>query len=577
MHSRTRARCEVVGAAACLLLGCAPVAGAGDEAGPSPADLVLAAQAERIAVIARVAPAVVCVFDRGQRSGGSGVVIDAEGYGLTNFHVVAGLLETRRGWGGLSDGRLYELEVLGIDPTGDVAMFRLHGRERFPFAPLGDSDRVGIGDTAIAMGNPFSLSEDFTPSVSLGIVTGVHRYQEGVRGNLIYTDCIQVDAAINPGNSGGPLFNAAGEIVGINGRISVSTRGRYNVGFGYAIASNQIHRFLPALRAGLLARHGTLQAAVDTADRGVVFAEMIRGASAFKAGARVGDGLRAVDGVPIVSPNHFASLLGTYPEGWEILLDLQREGKPLPTVARLDPIEPRLQEPFAVDRAVNLQEVRRVLRRFQESAGFAGEGCGPAGWRWTAERRHLPSADHPTEDPQRLEFVQWGDEPIRVLHRHDDGSAGRVIEFDDRRAVDRSPAGGEAFAVSPQIAMVLAAQYVMHVRMLASVDAMDLSQVRHAGGAAVVEAAPGGAGYESNLVEVLEWPVADHAVARFDFDVDRHWLRRITVRDVPSGAEATVHLSDHGPIGGVVWPRTVEVRGSGMACRDSILELELVP
>ena len=147
--------------------------------------------------------AVVCVYDEAQRGGGSGVVIDREGYGLTNFHVVAGMMAKRRGWGGLGDGKLYELEVLGVDPTGDVAMFRLTGRDSFPFATLGDSDAVRVGDEVFAMGNPFVLSEDYTPSVSMGIVSGTHRYQYGVLGNLAYTDCIQVDAAINPGNLAG--------------------------------------------------------------------------------------------------------------------------------------------------------------------------------------------------------------------------------------------------------------------------------------------------------------------------------------------------------------------------------------
>ena len=280
----------------------------------APHHLVLEAQARRIEVIARVTPSVVCIQDQRHRSGGSGVLIDAEGYGLTNFHVVAGMLDARRGWGGLSDGKVYELEVLGIDPTGDVAMFRLIGRERFIPAQLGDSDAVRVGDSAIALGDPFGLSADYTPTATLGIVTGVHRYQWGVGNNLIYSDCIQVDASINPGNSGGPLLNAAGEVIGINGRISVNTRGRFNVGFGYAITSNQIKRFLPALRAGLLAKHGTLQATVAQRDE-LVFTEVAPGGAAAEAGIRRGDELLRIDGVTIVSPNHFVSVLGTYPAG----------------------------------------------------------------------------------------------------------------------------------------------------------------------------------------------------------------------------------------------------------------------
>ena len=151
-----------------------------------PFAVVRRAEQARIEMIERISPAVVCIFNENQRGGGSGVIIDPDGTGLTNFHVVAGMLGSRRGLGGLSDGRLYELEVLGVDPTGDVAMFKLKGRDRFPHVPLGDSSEVEVGDTAIAIGNPFILSEDYTPSVTTGLVTGIHRYQWGVGNNLIY-------------------------------------------------------------------------------------------------------------------------------------------------------------------------------------------------------------------------------------------------------------------------------------------------------------------------------------------------------------------------------------------------------
>ena len=256
--------------------------------------IVREAQARRIEVIDRVSPAVVCVFDEREQGGGSGVIIDPAGYGLTNFHVIAGMLSTRRGFGALSDGKLYDLEVLGIDPTGDIAMFRLRGRDTFDYVELGNSDLVQVGDVVMAMGNPFSLSEDYAPSVTNGIVTGVHRYQWGVGTNLIYSDCIQTDASINPGSSGGPLFNERGKVIGINGRISVNTRGRFNVGHGYAISSNQIRRFMPALRAGLLARHGTLQATVERARGGhVVFDNVRRNHAGDKAGVLIGDRLES--------------------------------------------------------------------------------------------------------------------------------------------------------------------------------------------------------------------------------------------------------------------------------------------
>ena len=134
-------------------------------------------------------------------------------------------------------------------------MFRVTGEKQFPAVDLGDSDSLAVGDYTLAMGNPFLLAEDYTPTVSTGIVTGLHRYQ-GEGETLVYTDCIQTDAAINPGNSGGPLFDRQGRVIGINGRISAEmhkyARGRTNVGLGYAITINQIKRFMPSLRAGLL-------------------------------------------------------------------------------------------------------------------------------------------------------------------------------------------------------------------------------------------------------------------------------------------------------------------------------------
>src|SRR5205085_6490911 len=180
---------------------------------------------------------------------------------------------------GLSDGVLYDSVLVGIDKVGDVAMIKLLPKTdkdgkviapkggKFPFAKLGDSDKVRAGDWSMAMGNPFLLATDFTPTVTFGLVSGVHRYQypEG-KGLLEYTDCIQIDTSINPGNSGGPLFNMQGELIGINGRGSFEKRGRVNSGVGYAISINQIKNFLGHFYAGIDTDHATLGAVVETAN-----------------------------------------------------------------------------------------------------------------------------------------------------------------------------------------------------------------------------------------------------------------------------------------------------------------------
>ncbi|MGB9625807.1 MAG: S1C family serine protease, partial [Phycisphaerae bacterium] len=291
-----------------------------------PQAAVLADEQARMDIVARLAPAVVCLLDEDRSGGGSGVVISPAGYGLTNFHVVAGMLKTRRGLGGLPDGRTYELKVLGIDPTGDLAMFRLSGKDRFDFVELGDSDTLRTGDWVLAMGNPFLLAEDFKPTVTLGIVSGLHRYQWGADGNqLVYTDCIQVDASINPGNSGGPLFDLHGRLIGINGRAAFEERGRVNVGLAFAISINQIKRFLPALQAGRLVEHASLGATVaDAGYHNVVFDRVLEDSPAARSGIRQGDRLHAFAGRSIHSANQFANILGTLPAGWTVDIETSR-------------------------------------------------------------------------------------------------------------------------------------------------------------------------------------------------------------------------------------------------------------
>src|SRR5262249_40024445 len=221
------------------------------------------AEAKRIAVIAKVRPTVASVFARGGMGGGTGVVITEDGYALTNFHVVEGTGTVMQC--GLADGVLYDAVLVGQDKVGDVALIKLLPKkegQKFPVAKLGDSDKLKAGDWSLAMGNPFLLATDFTPTVTFGLVSGVHRYQPPAGILLEYTDCIQIDTSINPGNSGGRLFNMDGELVGINGRGSFEKRGRVNSGVGYAISINQIKNFMGHLRAGLDADHASLGAAV---------------------------------------------------------------------------------------------------------------------------------------------------------------------------------------------------------------------------------------------------------------------------------------------------------------------------
>ncbi len=284
------------------------------------------AEARRIETMKQCAPAVVAIFGSDGGGGGSGVLIESSGFAVTNFHVVEGAGAFMKC--GLNDGKLYDAVLVGIDPTGDVALIQLLGRNDFPVAKVGDSDEVRAGDMVFAMGNPFLLAMDFRPTVTYGMVSGVHRYQEPAGTFLEYTDCLQVDASINPGNSGGPLFNMDGELIGINGRISVEKRGRVNVGAGYAISINQVMHFLDHLKSGRIVDHATLGATVaGTADGSVVIAGILENSSAFRRGLRWGDEVLSFAGRPIRSVNQFKNILGIYPKGWTVPISYRREGK----------------------------------------------------------------------------------------------------------------------------------------------------------------------------------------------------------------------------------------------------------
>src|SRR5262245_15850566 len=187
------------------LLACTGLALLGVMAGQANAQgldpKVKEAQKKRIAVIKKVQPAVIAVLARDFRGNltgnGSGVLIDEDGYALTNWHVTnaarSPLLTC-----GLPDGKTYDAVLVGLDKVGDVALIKLYPKkegDKFPFAKMGNSDKVRAGDWSLAMGNPFSLATDFTPTVTYGMVSGVHRYQYPAGTLLEYTDCIQVDTS----------------------------------------------------------------------------------------------------------------------------------------------------------------------------------------------------------------------------------------------------------------------------------------------------------------------------------------------------------------------------------------------
>lgn len=310
----------------------------------------LEAEKKQVALIARLMPAVAAVSKPGKPGGGSGVIIDPRGYVLTNFHVSG---TSRVLLVGLNDGKQYKAHLLGIDPGGDISLLKLDDKRRktWPYVPLGDSDKLRQGERVYAMGNPFGLAEDFTPTVTQGVVSGIHRYRAASgSSDLVYGDCIQIDASINPGNSGGPLFSSTGKLLGINGLGGFRPdRGRVNVGVGFAASINQIKHFLLDLRAGLHINHGTMNATVRDEEIGggktqLIVDAITRSGRAYKAGLRLRDIVRRFNGVEVKTQNRLLTLVSRLPTGRRITLTVARpreDGKGYHTVDlkfRLEPL-----------------------------------------------------------------------------------------------------------------------------------------------------------------------------------------------------------------------------------------------
>jgi serine protease Do len=296
---------------------------------------VLQAQRERAEVIRRASEATISIFGLDGGGGGSGVVITPDGYALTNYHVSSACGDHMRC--GMDDGRIYDAVIVGIDATGDVSLIKLLGRDDFPTAPLADSDQVRVGQWCFAAGNPFVLATNLQPSISYGLISGVHRYQYPANTILEYADCIQTDAAINPGNSGGPLFNLAGEVIGINGRCSFEKRNRINVGVGYAISSNQLKYFLGMLRSGRLVDHATLGATVATDSSGrAMVSNLLSDSDAYRRGLRYGDSVVGLADREVDTANTFKNILGTLPKDWRVPLTIRRDGERMTLLVRLD-------------------------------------------------------------------------------------------------------------------------------------------------------------------------------------------------------------------------------------------------
>jgi serine protease Do len=244
---------------------------------------------------------------------GSGVIINPEGYILTNDHVVGGAKEIRVT---LTNGDEFPGSLIGTDPVTDLAVVKILADTtiRFSNAALGDSDDLIIGEWAIAIGNPFGyLLDDHKPTVTVGVISATNRDIKPGRGQkAIYRKMIQTDAAINPGNSGGPLVNALGEVIGVNTFIFTSSRGSEGVGFAVPInraklVINDILKYGEVVKAWIGLRVQTITPAVAQGldlvrQRGLIISSVGERSPGSKAGLRAGDvlvsvGKQKVDGL----------------------------------------------------------------------------------------------------------------------------------------------------------------------------------------------------------------------------------------------------------------------------------------
>ena len=267
---------------------------------------------------------------------GSGVIVDAaQGYVLTNAHVVENGSDIEVT---TKDNRRFSAKLVGRDPDTDIAVLQIPA-SGLTAVPIGDSDRLQVGDFVLAIGNPFGLGQ----TVTSGIVSALGRSGLGIEG---YEDFIQTDASINPGNSGGPLVDLQGRVVGIN--TAILAPGGGNIGIGFAVPINMVRRVMDQLINYGEIRHGRIGVAIqdltpDVAQalntrrtEGAVIARVEPGSPAERAGLRPNDIIVAIDGAPMRSGSELRNRVGLSPIGDEVDLTIERGGADRNVTVRIE-------------------------------------------------------------------------------------------------------------------------------------------------------------------------------------------------------------------------------------------------
>ena len=302
---------------------------------------------------------------RRETSLGSGVIINKEGYILTNDHVVkdAESIQVK-----LSNEKVYNGKVVGEDAKTDLAVIKISTRESLPTAVLGDSDKLQVGEWAIAIGNPFGLDR----TVTVGVISATGRSNMGIE---TYEDFIQTDASINPGNSGGPLLNVYGEVIGINTAIVAAGQG-----IGFAIPINMAKRVVSQLiRKGAVSRGWlgiSIQPVTDEIAqsfalkkaRGALVSDVMAGSPAEKAGLRQGDVILRFGGKEIRDPRQLQMIVADAPAGQSEEVEIVRNGKPLTLKVTLSSSEsasalrPRSVQPQSGWFGMTVEELPKNMR-----------------------------------------------------------------------------------------------------------------------------------------------------------------------------------------------------------------------
>jgi Do/DeqQ family serine protease len=276
-------------------------------------------------------------IERETQATGSGVIVDAaQGYVMTNAHVVenANNIEVTT-----KDNRRLKAKLVGRDPDTDIAVLQLSANN-LTAVPIGDSDRLQVGDFVLAIGNPFGLGQ----TVTSGIISALGR-NPGIEG---YEDFIQTDASINPGNSGGPLVDLQGRVVGINTAILAPSGG--NIGIGFAVPINMARQVMDQLiRYGEIKR-GRIGVAIQdlTPDlaqalgtrytQGAVIARVEPGSPAERAGLRTNDLVVAINGAPMRSGTELRNRVGLSRIGDEVELTVERGGSERNVTVRVEQV-----------------------------------------------------------------------------------------------------------------------------------------------------------------------------------------------------------------------------------------------